>query len=278
MATQSVGNTLREARLRRGLTLDEISASTKIPVRILDAIEADDFHQVSSAFLYKSFARQVATLLQLDYAQLQNNVNTSAEAFPQLRMPGQEEHGPKVPALGVSREYRVRWGISVVALAVVLTGCSGLYAMWQKARNSANSTVVEEPQNTVPEKKQVSVAPSAEQERALAANQTAEQSGLELKISAVENSWVSIDTDGKRMYSGLLQAADTKVLEGHETARVHTGNAGGIDVVFNGKQLGALGGRGQVMTVVFTRNNYEVVEPHLSAAIRFSPVANITAR
>jgi len=294
MATQSVGKSLREERLRRGLTLEHINASTKIPVGLLQAIEADDFASISSAFLYKSFTRQFASALQMDYAQLQTVVNRSAEAYPEVRMPGQEDHGPKVPALGASYEYRVRWGVSVVALAVVLVGCSGLYALWQKARTRADELAALQPQASSPaselshaspaslkggsENAPVHTPPAAAPRPAVASAQTAAESGLEVRISAVEQAWVSMDTDGKRIYSGLLEAADTKVLEGHQTARVHTGNAGGIDVVFNGRHLGPLGGRGQVMTVVFTRDNYEVVEPHLSASTPFRRVLNVTAR
>jgi cytoskeleton protein RodZ len=288
MATQSVGKFLRDERLRRGLALDDISASTKIPIGLLQAIEADDISQISSAFLYKSFARQFADVLQLDYEQLRSAVNASAEAYPQPKMPGQEEHGPRVPALGTSYEHRVRWGVSVIALAVVLVGCSGLYALWQKARMGANEAAVVQRQNpesdinranasgsnSVPDTS-AEHAPSRTSVTSAAATPDSE---LEVRISAVEKAWVSMDTDGKRIYSGLLEAADTKVLEGHQTARIHTGNAGGIDVVFNGKRLGPLGGRGQVMTVVFTRDNYEVVEPHLSAAIQFRNVSNVTAR
>jgi cytoskeleton protein RodZ len=292
MATQSVGKFLRDERLRRGLALDEISACTKIPVGLLQAIEADDMSHISSAFLYRSFARQFADVLQLDYEQLRSAVNASAEAYPQPKMPGQEDHGPRVPALGSSYEHRVRWGVSVIALAVVLVGCSGLYALWQKAHIGANEAAVARTQssesemnsanasgpNSVPQNPAAEPVPRAASRTSDASAQPAPDSELEVRISAVEKAWVSMDTDGKRIYSGLLEAADTKVLEGHQTARIHTGNAGGINVVFNGKRLGPLGGRGQVMTVVFTRNNYEVVEPHLSAAIDFRKVSNVTAR
>jgi cytoskeleton protein RodZ len=288
MATQSVGKFLRDERLRRGLALDDISASTKIPIGLLHAIEADDISHISSAFLYKSFARQFADVLQLDYEQLRSAVNASAEAYPQPKMPGQEEHGPRVPALGTSYEHRVRWGVSVIALAVVLVGCSGLYALWQKARMGANEAAVVQRQNPESDINRANASGSnsvpdtsaehAPSRTSVTSAAAAPDSELEVRISAVEKAWVSMDTDGKRIYSGLLEAADTKVLEGHQTARIHTGNAGGIDVVFNGKRLGPLGGRGQVMTVVFTRDNYEVVEPHLSAAIQFRNVSNVTAR
>ena len=63
-----------------------------------------------------------------------------------------------------------------------------------------------------------------------------------------------------------------KELEGHNSARIRTGNAGGVNVLFNGKTIGSLGPRGQVRTVVFTKDNYEIVEPSAHIALTsFSP-------
>jgi hypothetical protein len=95
-----------------------------------------------------------------------------------------------------------------------------------------------------------------------------------VEVAAVERSSLSIIADDKEIYNGVLEAAETRVLEGHETARVRAGNAGGVHVVFNGKALGALGPRGQVRTVVFTKDNYEIVEPPAPIALAgFSPSA-----
>ena len=73
-------------------------------------------------------------------------------------------------------------------------------------------------------------------------------------------------SDGKEVFSGILDASEIKILEGRESARIRTGNAGGLKFTFNGKQIGILGPRGQVRTVVFTKNNYEVLPSAPQAA------------
>ncbi len=88
----------------------------------------------------------------------------------------------------------------------------------------------------------------------------ATDSAFHVELSAIERTWLSIVADGRETFSGILEPAETKVLEGHETARIRTGNAGAINFVFNGKPIGTLGPRGQVRTVVFTKDNYEVLE------------------
>jgi hypothetical protein len=92
-----------------------------------------------------------------------------------------------------------------------------------------------------------------------------------LRIAAVETVWLSIDSDGHHVFSGLLKPADTKELKGKDSARLRTGNAGGLTVTFNGRQLGPLGQRGQVRTVLFTRDEYEILQPSLSARLQLMP-------
>jgi hypothetical protein len=96
--------------------------------------------------------------------------------------------------------------------------------------------------------------------------------GFRVEVAAVERTWLSITADEKEIYSGVLEPAETRVLEGHDTGRIRTGNAGGVNVLFNGKTIGALGRRGEVRTVVFTKDNYQIVGPpaHI-ALIGFSP-------
>src|SRR3954468_12004946 len=40
----TLGESLRRARQQRGLTIPQIAATTRIPVRLLDALERDDTH------------------------------------------------------------------------------------------------------------------------------------------------------------------------------------------------------------------------------------------
>jgi len=66
-----------------------------------------------------------------------------------------------------------------------------------------------------------------------------------VSVSAKEPAWVALSSDGKTVYSGTLDAAQSKTVGGKEQARMRVGNAGGVDVTFNGKPVGPIGPRGQ---------------------------------
>ncbi len=283
---QSVGESLRAARTSGGLTLEEVSARTRISIKNLRAIEADELGSMSSAFFYKSFVRQFANELKLEFSLLAPAVQAAASTIPEPLVPGQgDTAAPKVSRLRRPRRSNRRWFLSFASLAGMVIACSTVYAMWQSSRaglhasiasfvNSVTS-VAKQPAAKKTHAVQPAHPPVAEnhvtenhvtekQAEAAPATMTAEASlppsnFFELKLSALEATWLSVAADGKEIFTGTLKPSEIKVLEGHEKALVRAGNAGGLSVEFNGKLLGRLGPRGQVRTVVFTKDRYEIV-------------------
>ena len=64
----------------------------------------------------------------------------------------------------------------------------------------------------------------------------------------------------------MLQPSQTKTLTASDAAQMKVGNAGGIEVRLNGKEIGPLGGRGQVSTILFTPDKFQIVDPQETAA------------
>ena len=314
---ESVGEQLRKERERQGLTLQDISASTRISLKNLSAVEDDDLSQFCSAFFYRSFVRQFAERLDLESSEFAAAVQSQAKTMPEPAMPGQVS-APllKVPPIQSSKTKTFRSIFSVVALIAVLAGCSRVYAMWQDSRNNLEASVtsfvfslsgklktrenraiaakkVERPAVPVQQAIQNAPAPSSDgNSQAEAVQQRPEavqnDNGPDLakmaapddqsenpvteaeapitpefrvEVAAIEPTWLSIVADEKQIYSGTLEPAQTKVLEWHDTARIRTGNAAGLTVSFNGKDIGSLGPHGQIRTVVFTKDSYDILEP-----------------
>ena len=279
---QSVGQKLRAARLAQECTLEQVHSSTRISLKTLEAIEADAAGSISSAFLYRSFVRQIAEYLNLDFQELQAAIDTSG--IPEPRMPGEEPRASftaSVPALRLSSSRRrARWLTPVLSFAVALVACSGVYALWQKQKlhlpallsdaavSASPGTSASNGVGATASNLSRPAVPRADSER----NPTRTAAGgFTLELSATEPAWLSIVTDGKISFRGILERAETKILEGHQTAKIRTGNAGAVEAVFNGKPIGTLGSLGQVRTVVFTRNEYEVLDssPRISL-LRFN--------
>jgi len=81
---------------------------------------------------------------------------------------------------------------------------------------------------------------------------------VHLQLAALEPTWVLVRTDGKYLFSGTLQANETREVEATGTVLLRLGNAGGVSVTLNGKPLGAMGPKGQVRTVQFTSGGFQI--------------------
>lgn len=67
---QTVGQLLKKTREEKNLTLDEVERKTKIRMRYLEALEADDYRVLPSAIVAKGFIKNYGKLLELPVSTL----------------------------------------------------------------------------------------------------------------------------------------------------------------------------------------------------------------
>lgn len=254
----SLGVELKKARMRKGLSLDEVSGITRIPIRRLIDIEGDDFSSMDSLFLYRSFARQFAQCVGVERSTVDAALEAAAQRIPEPLIPGQDPSRarPDLPGLKPKRTHKLKWLLSLSSLVVMLGACSTFYQFWETTR-------------AIPDWQKQKTASSVSSPARNESRLTAPPSPgpLEIKLSALENTWLSLAADGHEVFKGMLKADESKTLEGHQTAQVRTRNAGGVEIVFNGRPIGKIGAEGQMRTVVFTKDSYNVLHTQLSVPL-----------
>jgi len=289
----SVGRVLRSARERQGRAVAEIADELCLTQQYLRAIEEDDVKNLPGTFFYKNFAKQYAALVGVKEAEIRAGIEALAAAVEEPVVPGTQAQPPLRPLdpiVADSNRYFAssRLGLSVAGLAVVLMACSGFYAWWMRPKEiaaakpqpvpAAFQNVVQNAVQNVTENVVPPVSPSAPAAVPVAAQNTpptqtptVEVTAAEtqttidginhvvLNLAATEKTWLSITSEGKRIFSGFLEPSQTKILTGLDAARMTVGNAGGINVLLNGKPIGPIGKSGQVRVVLFTPDNFEVL-------------------
>jgi cytoskeleton protein RodZ len=268
----SVGETLQRARLEQELDVATVAARTKINAKYLESIEADDRGSLPSSFFYKSFVHQYARTLSLDTKQIDAEIDRVLSADAPLPLPGEENPTRKeIPRVRLSPKFqRSRIYASLGVLILMLAACSGIYGWWYRGhsgeivRAATNVPAMENVQVTAVPVSLPSVQPAAEP-RAPAAvplKRVADPgSQVLLDLTAREETWLSVSCDGKPVFSGILAANQSKTVQSKEYAKMRVGNAAGIEVRLNGKLLAPLGHRGQVLVVVFTGDNFQIMAP-----------------
>lgn len=281
----SIGERLRQERLRRGLDITEIAEYTKINPSMLEAIEADDLEQLPGSFFTRSFVRQYARALGMDENEFEADLKrvTESEQEPEQEVAAPRVHYevPPVPA-GRSRGPGHSLG-ALVAFVLIVAACSGIYVLWQRTREPAperprhkpaatqpaptvtpppapvpapSSAPAQTPPAAGPAPEATAAAPSEVVKSSLAPGQTA---AVRLQIQAREEVWVRVVGDRKLLYEGTLKPGQQLRIDGSEYLRARVGRPEGVEITWNGQKLAEVGKAGEPQTVEFTAQAFRVV-------------------
>ena len=137
-----LGDTLRETRQRRGLSLGEIESATRIRKKYLEALEAEDFEALPAPVYVKGFLRTYARYLGLDplplLALYPDNVKSVVlETTPRIAKP---------PLFSLGTGF-------VASFILILVGGGLAYLFWQGSAASSpqyepTPTAIEAPVST----------------------------------------------------------------------------------------------------------------------------------
>jgi cytoskeleton protein RodZ len=315
------GDRLRREREMRGITLDEISESTKISRRHLESLEREDFESLPGGVFNKGFVRAYARFLGLneeqavaDYSAAHNEQPSPPDQFPlEVHEKPNRELKPQRSPISMI--------LAVVALVAVL---AAVWAISGRARRSENAPRIAVPAASTPVPTPLSAAPpvpipaastpaptplsaapsvpipalstpaptplSAAQHVSVSAASTPAPTPLSatavavptatpipvveekpipappvvrpsptpnpktfvILVRAKEDSWVSLQADGRTKWQGFLKASQQRAIRAGRRVVLTTNNAGGLLVRHNGKLVRGLGSESEVRTLIFT--------------------------
>ncbi len=279
----SIGDRLREERLRRAWTLSQIAETTKISQVMLEALEGDDFKRLPGAFLARSFARQYAQHLQIYDEEFEATLLEQLPAEPTAAPTPQPPPlaYPVPPMAGRKGHGRGNWLSGLVGFVLIFAACSGIY--WFLTRETEPRSEPREarqapPQQPAPAPKTPASAPSsrtAAQEAAPAPSAApaaggeivkssappGEPAAVRLEVQAKGEVWVRVVGDRQLLYEGILQAGQRLRTDGAEYLRARFGKPEVVQMTWNSQAIGEVGTPGRPVTLEFTAQNYRVVPP-----------------
>lgn len=248
------GEELRRERLIRDVSLEEISAATRISVRLLDALEKSDVSRLPAPVFTRGFIRAYAHHLGLEPEEMVNAYR--ADLAPK---PAREAPSPK-KARRSSRFWRggprATAGMIVATVSGVLL-LLGLIANPEHRPRPAkpephrriapvafkNVTVSREPAPLIRDE---GADPGSGPSQA-AVSGALDSASVSLLLECDQSSWAEIVADGRLIFVGLLQHGETRRFQARDGFRLTLGNAGGVRVTVDGRALERLGRPGEVV-------------------------------
>jgi len=266
----SFGVRLKEQREQRGITLEEISSTTKIGTRMLVALEQDHFDQLPGGIFNKGFIRAYARCVGMDEEQAIADYLIASGNVPSEKEKDKRPGDAPEPSLDPyaeadRRDSNLPWGTFAIVLLLVALGFVAWSSYSSKARKSSAKTPAPIPPSTpavvAPSNSATPIsAPPAPSPAQVAAPVIPKP--LSLRIALHADSWLSITADGHPILQGNSFSAPTqKIIHAEKEIVVKAGNLGALDLEFNGKKLPAQGADGEVKTLTF-----DATGVHASAA------------
>jgi cytoskeletal protein RodZ len=232
--------TIREAR---GLTLKEVFQRTRVGIAHLEAIESEDFRQLPEPVYARNFIKMYAQVLGVDHREILERYEQylkSLEAPRQGAVIG-KEHG----RFKRSNKYILVISSTIVIIAIFIIM---LLSLRCDKNNSDVSPKVSagdlSPRKGIEanQKVQADVGHRENQKRPVSTN----MASYKLVITARDDTWLRITKDQETPREFLLRRGD-KIEEEASFFILDIGNAGGVNLEFQGKSMGNLGDLGQVI-------------------------------
>jgi transcriptional regulator with XRE-family HTH domain len=277
---------LQALRESRGKTLKDISQKTRIRISYLEALESSRFQHLPEPIYSESFIKAYAREIGIGSGEILSRyrayVRDLADAEDQAKVDEKDHRIPKqhfefpqwrnltgAVVRWIKSHLKIMgWSFSIlVAFSVFLFLYTDEYSEIDVWRLSAIALTDQLRTEETPTNHPVglprgpetvaSVAPSLPApvqppQEAQAAVPVKEP--LTLVIAAREMTWVRIGEDQKPPYQILLRPGDQVERKAEEIISLDVGNAGGIDVQFQGKPLSSLGKRGEVVHLVLPKD------------------------
>lgn len=235
------GDDLRRERLLREVTLDEISAATKISLRLLSALERSDLARLPAPVFTRGFIRAYCLHLGLDPVEKINTYLAEVESGVPLAAVGKATPRSRFLRGRRSTAGTILGGVTAVLLLLGLIA-SPDHRRPDPSRSSGFARV--EPVSFK------NVSPSNEPTpliREDAPEILSSAGGIALVLEFDESSWIEISADGQKIFGGLVTAGESRRFEAQKGFRLTLGNAGGVRVSIDGRPVERLGRPGEVV-------------------------------
>ncbi|MBW4521399.1 MAG: DUF4115 domain-containing protein [Scytolyngbya sp. HA4215-MV1] len=250
-----LGNYLRQSRREQSMTLEEVSAQTKVQVRLLRAIEDGNFERLPESVYVKGFIRKYAEVLGLDGQVLANSYPSEPVTRP-IQSPWRD-----LPAAQLRPIH-----LYLLYLFLVIGAVSGLSHMMNRpgSQLAAQSGTPQATSGTIGSGNQPIVPPSrtdASEPTAPNPNSIQNSKPVRVGVKLTAASWLQVVVDGKVTFAGMLAQGDTRTWAADRQLTLRAGNAGGVLVAFNNGKEKKLGEPGAVEEVTFNASSTSAAVP-----------------
>jgi cytoskeletal protein RodZ len=290
---KEIGLELRKRREMLSLHLTEVERNTHVKAHYLEALEAGATDKLPSTVQTRGMLSNYATFLDLDVDAILLRFADALQARHREKNPQKPGRDPGQPILSnipPLRSFIAGDLVFGIGIAILLVGFLIWGITWIVNRQNQ-----EEIQPTAPSISDVLLATADPSQftptATLALIQENEPTvtiviptqnlnvNVQVNLIAVERTYLRVIVDGEEVFNGRVLPGNAYPFEAEEQVEVLVGSGAAIRITYNGRDLGLLGGFGQVVSNIYREE--EIVTPTAlptqPPTITFTPTATVPA-
>ena len=234
---------ISKARVDARLSIEDLSASTNIRIPLIREMEANNFSNCGGETYARGHIRNIAQRLGVDPQLFLSAFEAEhMQADRSMQDMLVETNAMKQPEESRKVSWKTLSSISVVSLLIV--------GLIQIIVSNTSSSEIPKPVSSVSPTSTASATPEASPSGEATLSTGA---GVEVVISASRaKSWLFVsDASGRTLFSGQISKGTTKTFTTDVSLNFKIGNAGGVDLVVNGKKVDSVGSDGEVVSLSY---------------------------
>jgi cytoskeletal protein RodZ len=264
---ETLGQFLKEQRIKSNKSLDEIAQTTRIRKGLLDALEQDKYDLLPPRSYVRGMVKQYAQEVGID-------VNEVLDRFETAPIEKSKKEGSAKIKIGTPSSFSGGYLLLLIVIGI------GFVVYFIYTRTDVEETaplLIPAPQETVNKQSSpttaivtsapVTSAPVNSPPPGFIASVVTEAitptstTSLEtpalttrpftMRFEAQANTWMRIQADGKKSAKIILKSGESYQLTADNTIIVRLGNAGGVSIFFNDVPLAKAGKSGEVVSLEF---------------------------
>ncbi|MBD3374227.1 DUF4115 domain-containing protein [candidate division KSB1 bacterium] len=251
-----IAHELREQRLAKNFSLEEISAQTKISISYLQKLEEGNFHFLPVVYV-RAFLKTFAEQLGLNPDVMANRLNDALEKKAKER----DEKNQQEQTLSEqkSNEFKfILWFFRpLIMVAILLLVMVVMLILKCPSDDQKNQTFpfesMEMHDNATRSVPDSAEKPVEKQQPDVELKGFQKQEHI-LRATAIETTWVRIVFQDSLADEAIFYPGDVKSWESHSPFYLKLGNGGGLRISLDDQNLGLPGQSGQVANVKVDRS------------------------
>ena len=239
----SLGALITKSRTDARLSIEDLAKLTNIPATLLRDMENDNFKKCGGETYARGHLRNMAAKLGVEERIFLDLFETEVTAPAKPIRELLNENNVTMP---YQEPKRISWKVLAAGSAAALVLFAGAQIIFSNMDSSSDPEIIATtsatPSNSASESDAPNVAASPEI-----------VGGVNVELVASRGTtWLyATNENGEVLFSGQVRQGATKTFNAAKQVNLRVGNAGGVDISVNGKDVGSVGANREVVNLTY---------------------------